>query len=41
MADLGEELGVSQQAVVSRRRRGTRNVPGQTLSAREGEPSSR
>jgi len=32
MADLGEELGISQQAVASRLRRGTRDVLGRTLS---------
>ncbi len=33
MEELGEELGISQQAVASRLRRGTRNILGQTLSA--------
>lgn len=35
MAELGEELGISQQAVASRLRRGLRNVLGGTLSALE------
>jgi predicted DNA binding protein len=33
MEELGEELGISQQAVASRLRRGTRSILGQTLSA--------
>ncbi|WP_224333833.1 helix-turn-helix domain-containing protein [Haloprofundus halobius] len=33
MADLGEELGISQQAVASRLRRGIKHVIGSTLSA--------
>ena len=39
MAELGEELGISQQAVASRLRRGIRRILGNTLSAagtREG-----
>lgn len=32
MAELGEELGISQQAVASRLRRGNRAILGQTLS---------
>ena len=39
MADLGEELGISQQAVASRLRRGTRGILGQTLSALKGDSS--
>jgi len=35
MEELGEELGISQQAVGSRLRRGTRRILGQTLSAME------
>lgn len=35
MAELGEELGISQQAVASRLRRGTRRILGRTLSALE------
>ncbi|MDX1747379.1 MAG: helix-turn-helix domain-containing protein [Halobacteriales archaeon] len=41
MAELGEELGISQQAVASRLRRGTRNILGQTLSALKGKPSGK
>ena len=33
MAELGEELGISQQAVASRLRRGIKHVLGSTLSA--------
>jgi len=33
MEDLGEDLGISQQAVASRLRRGTRRILGETLSA--------
>jgi predicted DNA binding protein len=33
LAELGEELGVSQQAVSSRIKRGLRNILGETLSA--------
>ena len=36
MADLGEELDISQQAVASRLRRGIRRILGSTLSALEG-----
>lgn len=36
LEQLGEELGISQQAVSSRIRRGTRRVLGNTLSALEG-----
>ncbi len=32
MAELGEELGISQQAVASRLRRGIKHVLGRTLS---------
>ncbi|MFB6142661.1 MAG: bacterio-opsin activator domain-containing protein [Halorientalis sp.] len=39
MEALGEELGISQQAVGSRLRRGVRNILGETLSALQGEPS--
>lgn len=39
MEDLGEELGISQQAVASRLRRGTRSILGQTLSALKGKSS--
>jgi len=38
MADLGEELDISQQAVASRLRRGTRRILGRTLSATRGTP---
>jgi predicted DNA binding protein len=41
MAELGEELGVSQQAIASRLRRGIRQVLGQTLTALEGDPPGR
>lgn len=37
MAELGDELGISQQAVASRLRRGIRNILGNTLSAVQGE----
>ncbi|WP_267644083.1 bacterio-opsin activator domain-containing protein [Haloarchaeobius amylolyticus] len=37
MAELGEELGISQQAIASRLRRGTRNILGQTLTALVGD----
>ncbi|WP_284011812.1 bacterio-opsin activator domain-containing protein [Haloarcula pelagica] len=37
MAELGEELGISQQAIASRLRRGIRQILGQTLTALEGE----
>lgn len=37
MEELGEELGISQQAVSSRIRRGTRDILGQTVSALRGE----
>ena len=33
MEDLGDELGISQQAIASRLRRGTRRILGKTLSA--------
>jgi len=33
MEELGEELGISQQAVASRLRRGIRNILAGTLSA--------
>ena len=36
MEELGDELGISQQAVASRLRRGIRNILGGTLSAVEG-----
>lgn len=39
MEELGEELGISQQAVASRLRRGNRNILGQTLSALRGKSS--
>ncbi|MDL5362132.1 helix-turn-helix domain-containing protein [Halalkalicoccus sp. NIPERK01] len=39
MEDLGEDLGISQQAVASRLRRGTRAILGRTLSALNGESS--
>jgi predicted DNA binding protein len=39
MADLGEELGISQQAVASRLRRGTQSILGQTLSTLRGMSS--
>lgn len=39
MAELGEDLGISQQAIASRLRRGTRSILGQTLSALNGELS--
>jgi chemotaxis protein CheY-P-specific phosphatase CheC len=35
-ADLGEELGISQQAVASRLRRGIKTVLGKTLSETSG-----
>lgn len=35
MEELGDELGISQQAVASRLRRGTRRILGNTLSALE------
>ena len=35
MEELGEELGISQQAIASRLRRGTRRILGSTLSALE------
>lgn len=35
MAELGDELGISQQAIASRLRRGTRRILGNTLSALE------
>ena len=35
MEELGDELGISQQAVASRLRRGTRRILGSTLSALE------
>jgi predicted DNA binding protein len=35
MEDLGDELGISQQAVASRIRRGIRRILGNTLSAVE------
>lgn len=37
MAELGEKLGISQQAVGARLRRGTKSILGQTLSALKGE----
>jgi predicted DNA binding protein len=37
MAQLGEELGISQQAIASRLRRGIRRMLGQTLTALEGD----
>jgi predicted DNA binding protein len=37
MAELGEELGISQQAIASRLRRGIRRILGQTLAALEGD----
>lgn len=37
MEELGEELGISQQAVASRIRRGIRRILGSTLSAVSGE----
>jgi predicted DNA binding protein len=37
MAELGEELGISQQAIASRLRRGIRQILGQTLTALEGD----
>ncbi|KTG18024.1 helix-turn-helix domain-containing protein [Haloferax profundi] len=37
MAELGEELGISQQAIASRLRRGHRRILGQTLTALEGD----
>lgn len=37
MAELGDELGVTQQAVASRLRRGIRRILGQTISALDGE----
>jgi len=40
MADLGAELGISQQAVASRLRRGTRRILGETLTAAREESSS-
>jgi predicted DNA binding protein len=40
MADLGAELGISQQAVASRLRRGTRRILGETLTAAGEESSS-
>ncbi|WP_122088644.1 helix-turn-helix domain-containing protein [Halalkalicoccus subterraneus] len=40
MEELGEELGISQQAVASRLRRGTKSILGQTLSALNGTSSS-
>lgn len=39
MAELGEVLGISQQAVASRLRRGIRSILGQTLSALKGKSS--
>lgn len=39
MEDLGKDLGISQQAVASRLRRGTRSILGQTLSALKGTSS--
>lgn len=39
MEELGEELDISQQAVASRLRRGTRRILGQTLSALRGQTS--
>lgn len=39
MEELGEELDISQQAVASRLRRGTRGILGQTLSALRGQTS--
>lgn len=39
MAELGEVLGISQQAVASRLRRGIRNILGPTLSSLQGKPS--
>ncbi|KAB1185509.1 MULTISPECIES: helix-turn-helix domain-containing protein [Haloferax] len=38
MAELGEELGISQQAVASRLRRGIKHVLGNTLSAITVQP---
>lgn len=40
MTELGEELGISQQAVASRLRRGIRGILGQTLSALRGKSSN-
>lgn len=37
MAELGEELGISQQAIASRLRRGIRQILGRTLPALEGD----
>jgi predicted DNA binding protein len=37
MAELGEELGISQQAIASRLRRGIRQILGQTLTTLEGD----
>jgi predicted DNA binding protein len=37
MAELGAELGISQQAIASRLRRGIRRILGQTLTALEGD----
>lgn len=40
MEEIGEELGISHQAVASRLRRGTRSILGETLSALNGGSSS-
>jgi predicted DNA binding protein len=40
LEDLGDDLGITQQAVASRLRRGTQGVLGQTLSALDGNSSS-
>ncbi|KTG08497.1 bacterio-opsin activator [Haloprofundus marisrubri] len=39
MAELGDELGISQQAVASRLRRGIRQILGQTLTTLDGDVS--
>ena len=37
MTELGEELGISQQAIASRLRRGIRQILGRTLATLEGD----